>query len=241
MGAISQKQFLDVSQANDEATFLKRLVEFAGHLDFGLVSGVVIRGELDAPDVVGRSVGNVPAGYVEASKSLDRAKRDPVMDRLMHSRLPFVYDQQLYLEAGSVELWETQAPFGYRTGVAMALHLAGGEHFFLGVDREKAVPKVEARRARLLADLQLLAVHAQSAATRLLLPPQQAHRLPPLTQRELEALKWTYAGKTAWVVGELMCLTERGVNYHLQNAMRKLEVADKHSAVLKLVSHGLLN
>ena len=37
-------------------------------------------------------------------------------------------------------MWEVQARFGYCSGIAMALHMPEGRHFFLGVDRDKPVP-----------------------------------------------------------------------------------------------------
>ena len=41
------------------------------------------------------------------------------------------------------------------------------------------------------------------------LPPGPASDAPALTARELEALRWTMEGKTAWEVGALLGVTER--------------------------------
>lgn len=79
--------------------------------------------------------------------------------------VPIIWSQETYVSAGQGDLWDGQARFGYRTGVAMALHLRRG-HFFLGVDRDQSLPKDRSELTRIVADLQLFAVHAQEAALR---------------------------------------------------------------------------
>jgi DNA-binding CsgD family transcriptional regulator len=109
------------------------------------------------------------------------------------------------------------------------------------VDRDQALTHDGAELQRLVADLQLFAVHAQDAAMRLLLPaPQQPDR-PNLTPRELEALRWTMEGKTAWEVGALLGITERTAVLHVNNAMHKLGCVNKHLAVLKALRLGLIS
>ena len=63
---------------------------------------------------------------------------------------------------------------------------------------------------------------------------------PHLTPRELECLQWTMEGKSSYVTGRILSISTSAVNFHLQNAMRKLGVASKHQAVLKCVSLGML-
>jgi DNA-binding CsgD family transcriptional regulator len=64
--------------------------------------------------------------------------------------------------------------------------------------------------------------------------------MPKLTRRELDVLSWTSQGKTAWEVSVILGMSEKTVNFHLGNAMRKLGVSSKHQAVLKCVAAGLL-
>jgi DNA-binding CsgD family transcriptional regulator len=61
-----------------------------------------------------------------------------------------------------------------------------------------------------------------------------------LTPRELECLKWTMEGKTAWEVGGILGISERTAVLHLSNAMRKLDTHNKHQAVLKALRLGLI-
>ena len=96
-----------------------------------------------------------------------------------------------------------------------------------------------ARLTRLVADLQLFAVHAQDAAMRIL-TPASVRRVPSLTPRELETLRWTMEGKTAWEVGNLLGISERTAALHVNNATHKLDCVNKHQAVLKALRLGLI-
>jgi DNA-binding CsgD family transcriptional regulator len=154
--------------------------------------------------------------------------------------VPLVWNQSTYLRKGESSLWEILAQFGYKTGIAMAIHLPEGRHFFFGVDRDQALPEDPMELQRLVADLQLFAVHAQDTAMRILVPTEAQPERPALTPRELEALRWTMEGKTAWELGAVLGISERTAVMHLNNAMHKLNCVNKHQAVLKALRLGLI-
>ena len=64
--------------------------------------------------------------------------------------------------------------------------------------------------------------------------------VPKLTAREKEVLNWTREGKSAWAVGQILSMSEHTVNFHLRNAMGKLNVSGKHMAILRAMSLGLI-
>lgn len=234
------EQLLEIGLSADFASLERRLVSAAHAMGFPIISGVLMRGRLNDADVQIASLGNTPAGYVEIAKDLGEARRDPVMDRLMNQSVPIVYDQQTYVAAGAGERWEAQAPFGYRTGIAVKLHLPGDKHFLLGVDREEPLPGLgSSKLMQMIGGLQMLASHALTVADRLL-SPKLAGDLPRLTNREVDVLLWTARGKTSWEVGALLGLKEKTVNFHLANATHKLGVRSKHQAVLKCLAAGVL-
>jgi DNA-binding CsgD family transcriptional regulator len=193
---------------------------------------------------IGRSdfvvVDNTPLEFLQVFNDNRGAQRDPVMQHCKRQSLPIIWDQGTYTSQGLGELWEEQARYGYQTGIAMALHLPEGKHFMLGVDRDRALPGDRHELTRVVADLQLFAVHALDAAMRVLLPSEAPADVPSLTPRELEALRWTMDGKTAWEVGSILGITERTAVLHLNNAMRKLGCINKHQAVLKALRLGLI-
>lgn len=61
-----------------------------------------------------------------------------------------------------------------------------------------------------------------------------------LTNREKECLSWTADGKTAWEIANILKITERTANFHLHNAMHKLEAVNKPHAVAKAIAWGII-
>jgi len=237
---MNYQQLIDVGLSEDFESFERRLVSAADAMGFPIITGLLMRGQLHDPDVQITSLGNMPTGFADAARDLGETRRDPVMSKLTTQTAPVIYDQQTYVDAGVGELWEVQAPYGYRTGIAVKLHLPGNKHFMLGVDRDEALPAAGSHLMQTIAGVQLLAAHALTAADRLLSSRIDKADLPKLTKRELDVLSWTSQGKTAWETSVILGMSEKTVNFHLGNAMRKLGVSSKHQAVLKCVAAGLL-
>jgi len=61
-----------------------------------------------------------------------------------------------------------------------------------------------------------------------------------LTERERECLQWCAGGKSSADVGEILGITERTVNWHIDNAIRKMDCVNRVQAVAKAVSLGLI-
>lgn len=65
--------------------------------------------------------------------------------------------------------------------------------------------------------------------------------MKPLTQRELTCLQWVAIGKTSWETGRILGLAERTINFHIQNACRKLGVHGRQAAITAALRTGLLS
>ena len=232
--------YTSILEAGSRDDFRREVVRFSQSLGFNTVSAMAV---VDL--AMGRSefvsIDNAPDGYAAAMHDVPAMRRDPVMQHCRHQSVPIIWDQETYTRRGLGELWEEQARFGYHTGIAMALHLPEGRHFAFGVERDQPLPSDGGELQRLVADLQLFAVHAQDAAMRLLSPLLPQVDLPSLTPRELEALRWTMEGKTAWEVGAILGISERTAVLHVNNAMHKLGCTSKHQAVLRALRLGLIS
>jgi len=229
-----------VMQAKSREEFRDEIVRFAHGLGFDTVSAItVVDHGLNHSEFF--VVDNTPQAYLEASNDRDSYKRDPVMQHCKRQSVPIIWNQDTYVSHGAQDMWEQMAGYGYRAGIALALHLPEGRHFQFGVDRDQALPSDPRELQRLVADLQLFAVHAQDAALRLFLPASLQPERPALTPRELEALRWTMEGKTAWEVGTILGISERTAVLHVNNAMHKLGCVNKHQAVLKALRLGLIH
>ena len=235
-----QGGYLSVLQARNRDEFRDEVVRFGRALGFDTVSAMAV---IDRS--IGRSdfvlVDNAPQAFLGVYNNTSSYRRDPVMQHCKRNTVPIVWTQQTYLDGGAIDVWDFQAQFGYRNGIAMALHLPEGRHFTIGVERDQDLPKDRGELTRIVADLQLFAVHAQDAALRVLVSEENQPERPALTPRELEVLRWTMDGKTAWETGALLKITERTVVQHLQNAMQKLQCNSKHQAVLKALRLGLIH
>lgn len=62
----------------------------------------------------------------------------------------------------------------------------------------------------------------------------------PLSDREIDCLNWTAAGKTSSEIAEILGLSEHTVNHYLNRAARKLDTVNRTQAVAKALRSGLI-
>ena len=57
-----------------------------------------------------------------------------------------------------------------------------------------------------------------------------------LTRRERECAIWVAKGKTSWAISKILNISENTVNFHLKNAMRKLDCESRTALVARLMA-----
>lgn len=62
-----------------------------------------------------------------------------------------------------------------------------------------------------------------------------------LTEREIQCLGWTAAGKTSLEIAEILGLSEHTINHYLNQVTRKLEAVNRTQAVVKAIRRGLIS
>jgi DNA-binding NarL/FixJ family response regulator len=62
-----------------------------------------------------------------------------------------------------------------------------------------------------------------------------------LNEREIECLTWSARGKTSPEIAQIVNISKRTVNFHIENACRKLNVATRTEAVVKATSGRLID
>jgi DNA-binding CsgD family transcriptional regulator len=224
----------ELYHAPDLLALRRHLVAVATLLDFPLVNATL---GVDPPrDLGGRTqflgIGNSPEAWIAKADqhSPEAAARDPVNRRLKRSSAPVLYDQRYYVDAGAADLYEEQAPFGYRHGVAVALHLPQGLHVVVGVDREAPLPTEAAALARLTEAMQLVLSWTQAALVRLLVP----HTLPshPLSVRERDIVRWLSEGHSDCWVAQRLRISEASVRMSLRRLCRRFGCVNRQQAIL---------
>jgi DNA-binding CsgD family transcriptional regulator len=188
-----------------------------------------------------QTVSNAPADYLADFEDLELARVDPVSQHCKQSTAPIVWDRRTYASAGRDELWERQAQFGYRSGLAVAMHFPKGRHFLFGAEWDRERCEHVADYKEKFADLLTFAAHAQAAAFVLSIPwRNDTYNEWSVTNAELEALRWTMDGLTSWEVAKEMSISERQVALLLRQVMKKLGCSSKYETVLRAIQLKLI-
>jgi DNA-binding CsgD family transcriptional regulator len=240
MKNILEDAFASVLSARDEQAFLGVLESAGARLGFDHVLFGMWRHSGDDHKVF--SVNNYSTRWRCRAQELAGlcARKDPTIKQYRTSVLPFAWDQEIYVAAEAGDLWEEFSAHGFSSGIAVPMPAVDGYSMAIGLSRDGALPTDQQELLRLVADAQLFALFSQPAASRLFADDAAPCVLPRLTGRELEALKWTKEGKTAWEVGRILGISERTAVFHLSNCAQKLGVSSKRAAVVKAIALKLI-
>ena len=232
---------LDVLDCGTEPVYLNRLVSFANDLGFEFAAAMVVTDH--SPRFTEfQTLTNAPRAFLDDFHDLDKGKLDPVSQYCKRRSSPMFWDIDTYSSAGLGHLWDYQASYGYRTGVAAAMHFRRGRHFVIGFSGSNRRNLRGAARCAALEEFRTFSAYAQATAFDLCLPPVgHADEKSSLTSREIEALRWTMDGKTTPNVAAMMSTTEEVTTVRLQSAMRKLACGSKYEAVLRVIQLGLVH
>jgi DNA-binding CsgD family transcriptional regulator len=80
-----------------------------------------------------------------------------------------------------------------------------------------------------------------SVALKRLCPIKIDGRIPALTQRELEVLKWLKEGKTTWETSSILNKSERVIKFHIDNILGKLNAMNKTHAVAIAMENNIIS
>jgi DNA-binding CsgD family transcriptional regulator len=234
---------LALASCHDAGSFQQHLSKRAELMGFPLISAVYVDGSKKDVNPKVTVYSDVAAEYQEKSSDPEAIARDPVMMRIKRSHLPITYDQKFYVANGAADLWEEQAPFGYKTGIVLALHLPNNRHFAIGVDREEELPADPTALAPAISELHLLAVQAHAVAHRLAGTDHAGLATdvtPRLTRTEVDALRWTREGRCLDELSGLLKMPLSSTRAELRSARFKLQANTNHEAVLRATTAGLI-
>jgi DNA-binding CsgD family transcriptional regulator len=236
MKNVLEDAFSSTLSARNENEFLRALEDMGARLGFKHVLFGMWRHSVANHKVV--SVNNYSTSWRLRAQELAGSceTKDPTIKQYRTSLLPFVWDREQYVAADVGDLWEEFSAHGFFSGIAVPMRSVDGYSAALGLSRDGPLPREQNELLRLVADAQLFAMFSQSAASRLFITDTVLYSLPQLTGRELEALKWTKEGKTAWEVGRILGISERTAVFHLSNCAQKLGVSGKRAAVVKAIA-----
>lgn len=161
---------------------------------------------------------------------------DPTVQHGMRSLLPIVWSE---LFASAPEFWEDAHSFGLQVGWAQASRGLNGVGGMLALARSgESISKAELQDKEL--GMMWLTQATHMGMSYLLDTKMQPQTRMQLSSREVEILQWTGDGKTSGDISQIINISERTVNFHISNAMVKLNASNKTAAVVRAAMLGML-
>jgi DNA-binding CsgD family transcriptional regulator len=215
----------------DVFRFMKRLAESYGYRNFMV---------LNLPSTTARGltgsaiINNWPAELVSLFDRQGLIQSSQVLRRLRGSTMPFSYDlSQMSGEGDGPDMGEIFGRFGIVRGGCFPVHDAAGARGGVVIGGSGS----ELGRQQMM-ELSYAAIHIFDKLAEIRNLDVRAPEL--LTEREIDCLNWTAAGKTSAEIAEILGLSEHTVNHYLNRAAKKLDTVNRTQAVAKALRIGLI-
>lgn len=185
-------------------------------------------------------INGYPESWIEHYFESDFNLHDPILDYCRKHVVPVAWHAPgLVNSAESERVMNEATEFGLRFGVSVPLHSPNGELGVLSMALDQRMVAAHAIAERALPYAQMMAGYVHEAVRRVFSLTDN-EKEQALTEREHECLRWAADGKTSWEIGQLLNLSERTVNFHLNNATLKLDASNRQHAVVRAVLKGLI-
>ncbi|AXE94931.1 autoinducer binding domain-containing protein [Paraburkholderia sp. DD10] len=222
--------------AKDEYELFEKIASFAERLGFEYCCyGIRMPLPVSKPTVA--IFDTYPPGWMthyHVNRFLDI---DPTVRAGMRSADLIVWPQSTHDEAQ--RLWSDARDFGIKVGVAHPSWTTHGAFGLLTMSRH-ADPLTPAEIEQLQMPANWLSNVCHMLMSQFLQSKLAAEASIMLTAREREVLRWTGDGKTSYEIGKILSISERTVNFHVNNVLSKLAATNKVQAVVKAIATGLI-
>ncbi|ACN99999.1 transcriptional activator [Brucella melitensis bv. 2 str. 63/9] len=238
MSAMKWETFYDAMQSADSADQLFGIVKnYAHDLGFEYVSYV-----MSIPSLNGSlkwvRFGAFPDGWEQRYLAQNYAEIDPLLRRGVNSIDPLIWSQNFF--ASAPQIWADAVKYGLKVGISQPCWAAQGVFGLLSFVRSgPALTPGEISMLRRQLQMVTNLLHL-SMYERVDVPAISCIGDVSLTLREREILRWTSEGKTAEIIGTILNISTRTVNFHISNVLTKLVAVNKVQAVAKARTFGLL-
>jgi LuxR family quorum-sensing system transcriptional regulator SolR len=180
---------------------------------------------------------NYPLAWQQRYAEENYLAIDPTVAHGLKSVMPIIWSDAVFHSAP--EFWNDARDHGLQVGWAQSSYDAKRVVSMLTLARsseEISASELHKNSMR----MSWLAQTAHEGMARLVVAQSPAAAEISLTPREAEILRWTADGKTASEVGDILAISERTVNFHVNNALLKLGAVNKTAGVIKAVLQGLI-
>ena len=195
------------------------------------------------------SMTTYPTGWLDECTRLPSAQilMDPILKHLNTQVHPMLWSEATYDAAKIAGLYEAFAAYGLGSGMTVSVRGPTGDTACVGFTCSSRKTSTMSQLLSELGTLQLTASAVYNALARIVVAKpatsdfQEAVPARKLTQRELELLRWSRCGKTAWESSTILGISQATAQFHLKNAISKLGVGSKQQAVLRALELRLID
>lgn len=233
--------FIEQSDSADsEGPLIALMKQAAGDLGFDRFAYCLLTHR--DPDDVERHPAiahNFPEEWKDYYVEKNYQTKDPVVLLAPEIEGPFLWkglSDSYNLDSSQVKLMNQAGECGLRDGVGVPLHGPRGKVCLVTFAAGDGHPDP----ARNLAKLDVVAAQFHSAYSKLRRPANEDEVAVALSARERECLQWIASGKSSWDIGVILNISENTVNFHIKNALHKLDANTRTLAVVKALRFGLL-
>lgn len=236
MKAWQEEQVQSLLIYDSAADLFQRVTVLARELGFDYCAyGIRMPLPISAPRT--EMFNNYPTGWQAYYQTQSYLAVDPTVAQGGRSTLPFIWSDELF--ASARDLWEDARAYGLEYGWVQSCRDARGISGMLTLARAQEDLSASELRAK-TPEMSWLAQTAHFGMARCLTAKLLPEAEIILSNREIEVLRWTAEGKTSNEVADILRITERTVNFHINNAMVKLNANNKTAAVIRASVLGLL-
>ncbi|BDC88684.1 LuxR family transcriptional regulator [Aeromonas caviae] len=243
---MTRDQLLEYLEHFTLVTDGNRLSELIGRFTLGMGYdyyrfALILPMSMQRPKVV--LFNQCPDSWVQAYTVNNMLACDPIIQLARRQTLPIYWnrldEKARFLQEGSMDVMGLAAEFGLRNGISFPLHGAAGENGILSfITRERASSDLMLESSPILSWMSNYIFEAAIRIVRQSMREDDPQE--PLTERETECLFWASEGKTSGEIACILGITERTVNYHLNQVTRKTGSMNRYQAIAKGVSSGIL-
>lgn len=176
-----------------------------------------------------------PPAWVEifSARHLDRI--DPVFRFADHAAVPFFWDDPEFvatLDAAQKAILAEARAMGLTRGYTIPIHAPGALPASCSL-----VPDSQTIDAASLHAVHLMAAYLHEAAAPVNGQADGHH----LSRRERQCLELAAQGKSDWVIGQLLGISDRTAHNHVERAKRRFGVASRTQAVVEALFEHLIS
>ena len=214
----------------DVFRFMKRLTDMAGARAF-LVAHVP---STTSQDLAGSSIiSNWPSEMAASYDQNQLLSASISLQMMRSSTIPFGYDYENAGPSIDQARRELFLRFNMQRGAFFPVHDAGGNRGLVVFSGDRPSFELEEMMA-----LSYLSAHVYNRLAEIRELDNRATEM--LSEREIDCLNWTAAGKTSVEIAEILGLSEHTINHYLNRATRKLDTVNRTQAVAKALRIGLI-